>query len=154
MHGKLRSYRTYGEWFHAPMSVIRTALKETWFQLHHPLLYARLQRMRAHKRATWYRRQKETQDMSMFRIGQQVACINRAPWRWHPQDGGEDVCQEGPKFGEVVTIDGFHWEDDRFLLLNGWPMLAFDPFQFRPVKKTDISVFTAMLNPVRQKEKA
>jgi hypothetical protein len=33
-------------------------------------------------------------------------------------------------------------------------MLAFDPFQFRPVKKTDISVFTAMLNPVRQKEKA
>jgi hypothetical protein len=94
------------------------------------------------------------QDMSMFRIGQQVVCIKRGPWRWHPQDGGEDVCQEGPKFGEVVTIDGFHWEDDRFLLLNGWPMLAFDPFQFRPVKKTDISVFTAMLNPVRQKEKA
>lgn len=57
MHLKLQPYRTYGEWFHAPFQAIRLALKETWMQLHHPNLYDRLERMRAHRRASYYRRQ-------------------------------------------------------------------------------------------------
>ena len=88
----------------------------------------------------------------MFHIGQQVVCIKRGPWC---RDADGVLHNDGPKFGDVVTISRFHENGCGYLVLAEWEdYRSFNPTRFRPVKKTDISVFTALLNPTRQKEKA
>ncbi len=57
LHSKLRQYRTFGEWFYVPEAEFDRVLRETWRQFRYPKTYARLQRMRAHKRASSYRKQ-------------------------------------------------------------------------------------------------
>lgn len=59
VHAKLAAYRTSGEWFNATDGVIGSALKEVWIKLRYPEIYDRLERMRAHKRSTRYRRKAE-----------------------------------------------------------------------------------------------
>lgn len=93
--------------------------------------------------------------MNNFHIGQKVVCIKT------------QICHPWHRFmyprlipkGEVVTIrDIFLWAGEaglNFEEINcvmtvygieaGWPATS-----FRPVKTTDISIFTAMLNPTPQ----
>ena len=107
------------------------------------------------------------QYMSNFHIGQKVVCINT----W-PQDDvdnygyGDEV---GPVAGSVYTIRDIEWRDDgsegtpcvcvrlyeitnpvRIYTSGGkgepWEQ-NFGAYRFRPVKTTDISIFTAMLAP-------
>ena len=87
-------------------------------------------------------------------VGMKVVCV--AKGRWTSLDGDSGLPK--PKFGEVCTITGFvKHEEEIFLTLAGYdPFDIFDIRQFRPLeeRKTDISVFTAMLTDQRQKEPA
>ena len=83
-----------------------------------------------------------------FRVGQKVACV---------RDGRSlfTGAPSGLVAGRVYTVTKA-WRDDAFrhpvcLIAEVAPAggYAFDALRFRPVqeRKTDISIFTAMLNP-------
>lgn len=100
--------------------------------------------------------------MADFHIGQQVVCVGRfAPHRW---------VKNYPQVGSIYRIRGFRDIGDVNLLfiwleeiVNPLAVFydghseepSFDLRGFRPVRKTDISVFTEMLNtqPIKEKEK-
>lgn len=91
----------------------------------------------------------------MFRVGQKVVCVDPAHWeRW------------GLKKNEVYTIAELDicilgdpvmsLQELPYRLMQPWdpydngsahPFLGFKQSRFRPVVDTDISIFTAMLNP-------
>lgn len=84
-----------------------------------------------------------------FELGMDVVCI---------KDSGEwtqiftTKLVDGPQKGDVAKIVGFkewvfHEDSPLFLELDKFPSHAWNSKFFRPVKKTDISIFTAMLNP-------
>lgn len=80
----------------------------------------------------------------MFEIGQRVVCINDAG-----QLGGAlgFVPESGVIKGSVYTIESF-WAGGAAVGLEELPgNRAWWRWRFRPVKRTDISVFTALLNP-------
>lgn len=92
----------------------------------------------------------------MFSIGQQVVCIEDKYWRAHcgettPVKGRIYTIREievhkegvGLRFEEIVNAP-FQYSD-------GLKECAFWRHAFRPVRKTDISIFTAMLTPVGSK---
>lgn len=99
-----------------------------------------------------------------FRVGQKVVCVKEGLWTC------EKTCPEWcshyrpklPQYGDILTIREISSGDDghfiRFVELNnaGLPTLdgefQFSSIQFRPLveRKTDISIFTAMLNPSKQ----
>jgi hypothetical protein len=93
----------------------------------------------------------EQNSAPVFRIGQKVVCVDDGPSAF----GGEPT---NVKKGCVYTISYFGLDAD-------WPcvLLAelnppgfkawYNAQRFRPVveRKTDISIFTAMLNPSRKK---
>lgn len=93
----------------------------------------------------------------MFRVGQKVVCIKNGPW--YSSNG--DV-QEGPAYGDVVTIRGFdskknglllrEWERPQHLYSDGTER-GYIYSRFRPVAehKTDISIFTKMLTPNKRR---
>lgn len=81
----------------------------------------------------------------MFRVGQRVVCVNAKPETWHTT---------GLVKGEIYTIES--------MFKNCYGNLAFQMIEaknghgvgyrasrFRPIqeRKTDISIFKAMLNP-------
>lgn len=84
-----------------------------------------------------------------FRVGQQVVCIKRGAWNppLYPQESG-------PIHGGVYTITAIH----KGRVTAGLILDGFDPFvrwcasRFRPVKETDISIFTDMLVPTPKQE--
>lgn len=91
----------------------------------------------------------------MFRIGQKVVCIDD-DWS-HPLDY---LVTNFPKLNVIYTVRGFvedsTWQDRTFILLDevvnpliGGIEISFLAACFRPVveRKTDISIFHAMLNP-------
>lgn len=94
----------------------------------------------------------------MFHVGQRVVCINDANPRLFPFMGVSRGC--------VYTIRGIDdgsgelglfLEEVKLPVPSGRKTEAsFDATRFRPVKETDISIFTAMLNPTptKQKERA
>lgn len=90
----------------------------------------------------------------MFYVGQRVVCVDDSP--------ASDGCHVELKLGSVYTVSEAHWCD-----IYDWGVLVieaprpperpyFSPFykgqRFRPVveRKTDISIFKAMLNPSKQ----
>ena len=79
-----------------------------------------------------------------------MVCIEGGRW-WTPREG---MNPHGPETGEVYVISALDIEDgDLFIALKGfgeWD--SFEAAAFRPVqeRKTDISIFTAMLNPQKQ----
>jgi len=101
----------------------------------------------------------------MFKVGQKVVCVNVDPSR----PGRMWVVSEAPSLGRVYTIADM-WKDqvineivfdfielsrsDFAVVLKG-RKLGYGSWRFRPVveRKTDISIFTAMLNPAKAKEK-
>ena len=95
--------------------------------------------------------------MCNFSVGQDVICIVRA---WGEPEGALGLLWCAPSYLQVVTIreididpDGYAWL--RFAGLVSPTVsqgsftreLCFDHAGFRPVAKTDISEFTAMLAP-------
>ena len=95
----------------------------------------------------------------MFEVGQQVVRIRCGK----PTSHGEKV----PAIGGVYTIRNFAKRRDgkiglrleeiinkpRFYSDLGYEECAFCPDTFRPVRKTDISIFTALLvsSPIKEK---
>lgn len=95
-----------------------------------------------------------------FHIGQQVVCVGQfAPHRW---------VRSYPQVGSIYRIRGFRdigYDNLLFIwleeIVNPPAVFAdghseepsFDLRGFRPVRKTDISVFTEMLNPTKVEEK-
>ena len=77
-----------------------------------------------------------------FRVGQKVVCV-------HPVD---DLVKDAVY--EVLAI-GLSWRNTQMLDVNDsqFGCLAFYAWRFRPLveRKTDISIFTAMLNPSKVK---
>lgn len=95
-----------------------------------------------------------------YHIGQQVVCVGRFKPSEHPMIY--------PEVGGIYTIRGFQdtLKDDELIFIwleeivnppveweNGTYEPSFDLRGFRPVRKTDISVFTEMLNPTKVEEK-
>ena len=92
-----------------------------------------------------------------FHVGQLVVCINDSEW-----DPGrrKDLWPRLPRKGEVLTVracfvsgkgvDGLRFEE---ILCGIHPKekveCGFQAEHFRPIDRTDISVFTAMLTPVQ-----
>ena len=98
-----------------------------------------------------------------FYVGQKVVCVDDAA---RPTAGlGWSFKKPNVHIGEVYTIGGFEnggGELGVYLLevVSNYPPFprsglsrSFYPDRFRPVveRKTDISIFTAMLNPSHQK---
>lgn len=90
-----------------------------------------------------------------MQIGQQVRCVNDRNWT---ASAKRITC---PVIGVIYTLRGFCGRGGVYLeeIIN--PVTTRDDgkeesfwaWRFRPVKKTDISVFTAMLNPTPQQVK-
>lgn len=90
-----------------------------------------------------------------FYVGQKVVCVDDSKWSY----GGP---WDYPRKGSVYTVDGSakHWSGGHGILIReiknvycGKPQ-PFLASRFRPVveKKTDISIFTALLNPANHKQ--
>ena len=89
-----------------------------------------------------------------FRVGQEVVCIHAT--KWYPRMGETNVVK-----GKKYTIRGFDGvlpEGTNGIVLEeivnpvlpynkGLGEAGFHPNQFRPVVKTNIEIFTAMLAP-------
>lgn len=92
----------------------------------------------------------------MIEVGQQVVCV-RDDWYVLPED-----CQFKlylPVKGSVYTVRGFvtvtglhllffELRNPQTIYADGTTECSFDAGMFKPVKKTDIGIFTAMLQPV------
>lgn len=90
-----------------------------------------------------------------FHIGQRVICVRapicelRWPWTAYPVEGQvytiREVMLSSVLLAEIVSAIG----------RSGYEG-AFDANRFRPIveKKTDISIFTAMLSPKKARERA
>jgi hypothetical protein len=87
--------------------------------------------------------------MTDFYVGQRVVCVKRGHWM---DTKTEDVDRTPgqPKYGDVLTIRKIL--EDEWLVFTK-PLIGHRVYhrcRFKPVqeKKTDISIFTAMLNEV------
>jgi hypothetical protein len=87
--------------------------------------------------------------MSNFRVGQKVACVDAS---------SHNTSNSTLREGAVYTVTGFDPKGRLYLdgarhLRNA--LTGFNAYRFRPVveRKTDISVFTSMLSPVRKEER-
>lgn len=88
--------------------------------------------------------------MSSFHIGQEVVCIKKDPW---VDEDTLEVVVAGPRRGDVLIIDDIvSWAHEDFLVFARYPGFWWPVYEFRPVAKTDISVFTAMLAKAPQPE--
>jgi hypothetical protein len=92
--------------------------------------------------------------MMTFRIGQKVVCIDNGP---NPKLKNNFWIGDIPIVGNIYTISGFGFAEatnEELLVLveikncsrHG---IGYSAWRFRPVveRKTDISIFTAMLKP-------
>lgn len=96
----------------------------------------------------------------MFDIGQQVVCVDDSNWVWY----AESCCPNRPVKGHTYTVRGFYRVADcigvhleeilnppfEFSQPYGMCEPNFSLHRFRPIKKTDSSVFEAMLVPTPQ----
>lgn len=109
----------------------------------------------------------------MFYVGQKVVCVNDAPWQGVSVERGawEGLLKKGGTY-TVRWVGEFPYVPDRErgeqairlegIVRDDFPIIPefgdypYSATRFRPVieRKTDISIFTAMLNPAKQSEKA
>lgn len=92
--------------------------------------------------------------MTTWRRGMKATLIEENGY-WLNVDQGKET--DGPAFGDIVTVsDTFTDETCTWLWFEEWSNEEnYDSEHFRPVieRKTDISIFTAMLHPSRQPER-
>ncbi len=97
-----------------------------------------------------------------FVVGQRVVCVLEKDWA--SCEGAGRVCP-GPTKGDICTVNEVLPSGDKvYIGLQEWASVIpeidstpmFNADYFRPVdeRKTDISCFTALLNPVKQREDA
>jgi len=89
----------------------------------------------------------------MFRVGQKVVCINNGISLNDPSlDGRDLVIGAVYAIHRVLPNGGIYLAEVRSAG-DGWN--GYDPRRFRALieRKTDISVFTSMLNPSKREEK-
>lgn len=89
-----------------------------------------------------------------FRVGQEVVCVRGDGDSWIDDCGG--VCP-GPEKNEVLKIVWITYVDGEMGLCFAEYPNDYDGFvatAFRPVVKTDISIFTAMLDRAPTQETA
>lgn len=87
-----------------------------------------------------------------FHVGQKVVCIDDS---WTDLNGRPDCRPEDPRKGSVYEIASI--AEGVWLYLQEIPNgVGYESCSFRPVveRKTDISIFTKMLNPARVKKLA
>ncbi len=90
--------------------------------------------------------------MNNFRVGQKVVCVDDT----HRVTGKRHPCLENGRVYEVGSF-GVTWRGTEGIHLvgvtNRRPEQAFYKERFRPVieRKTDISIFTALLNPANHR---
>lgn len=86
-----------------------------------------------------------------FHVGQEVECISET---YRAGSAPADGLVAIPRKGRSYTVRGFHPSGNLFLVeivnapqdwLTGQHEFAFHPSRFRPLVRTDICVFTAML---------
>lgn len=90
-----------------------------------------------------------------FYVGQKVVCVDASPCRHR--------LRHSLTHGAIYVIAGFdtedpsitnlHLEGDEVVFQPGWDApVGWSPDRFRPVveRKTDISIFKAMLNPAKK----
>lgn len=83
-----------------------------------------------------------------FHVGQEVECVYPGPWV-HVVNLEKEF---GPEKGERIIVNGvFSWRGEEYLNFIQWGMSFESGYAgkcFRPITKTDISIFRAMLiNP-------
>lgn len=104
----------------------------------------------------------------MFKVGQKVVCVDDGDGGGNKWANGRWLPGETPIVGEVYTIK-MMWidRDSNNLIFEFFELsrpkaseewghkVGFGAWRFRPVveRKTDISIFTAMLNPAKAKER-
>lgn len=83
-----------------------------------------------------------------FHVGQKIVCVDDGPSKW------SGMCGKSVKRGRIYTVlrmmDYHDGAGERLYLIEAAPSGChdgFNPDRFRPIveKKTDISLFTAML---------
>ena len=79
----------------------------------------------------------------MFEIGQQVVCIIEERWICVPEREPTPAPFPLPK--QVYTVSGLHEEDKQLFLILEEMRGAWWAKCFRPVRKTNIDVFTEIL---------
>lgn len=80
----------------------------------------------------------------MMKVGQEVICISQEPWI-DMYDGNP---MNGPTYHQKLIIEGIVDLNDLVLLeFNEFPNSGFDKNFFKPIAKTDISIFEKMLKP-------
>jgi hypothetical protein len=87
--------------------------------------------------------------MCNFHVGQKVVCVDASDGEWNDIRGGATGYLVE---GEVYTVASIRKEPEvTFLRLEG-VFSGWASIRFRPVveRKTDISIFRAMLNPSKQ----
>jgi hypothetical protein len=86
-----------------------------------------------------------------WKAGDRIVCIKRGGWR---QTYGETYSGVHPKYGEICTISRIVLREEvPFVFLEEYhPFNTYKAENFRPVqpRQSDISIFTAMLNPKKQ----
>lgn len=91
-----------------------------------------------------------------WHVGMKVVCIKQGAWR---KIAGPDYHGCFPFYGKVYTIDelipDFNETEGLYVGIVGFNP-AFSAQHFRPVqpRRPDISIFTRMLNPQKQEERA
>lgn len=98
-----------------------------------------------------------------FHVGQKVVCIKRGKWESSHPEGRVPKSETQPVFGRVYTIreiepfiiDGYQGLlfEEIFNPLGESPLeVCFNASRFRPIieRKTDISIFTKILDGHRQ----
>lgn len=84
----------------------------------------------------------------MFHVGQQVVCVDDSRWVYDPTRVPFPL-----RRGCIYTVAGIEVDDEGcFLFLEEVPPCkthdgSFRSSRFRPVRKTSIDIFTAMLAP-------
>lgn len=103
--------------------------------------------------------------MTFFYVGQKVVCVNDKPLAGFAPFGGAEKLIVGAVYTiarilvdshdiEIVHLEEVHRDQQS---IEDWgPDCGYRAVRFRPIveKKTDISIFTAMLNPSERKVKA
>lgn len=87
-----------------------------------------------------------------FHVGQKVVCIRKGPWPSPRECDGDPM----PEFNHIYTVTEMEWRQGRcgLILAELHPDDCHWSKYFQPVqtRKTDISIFKALLVPTKSKQ--
>lgn len=85
----------------------------------------------------------------MFRVGQKVVCVDASHWKSRRTDADQKLVLSAVY--TIQAIEGTHFEFPSVKIEELYPDKWMRANRFRPIveRKTDISIFTAMLTPTK-----